>query len=42
LSPQAYVNAENRCHATFTQERAHCATQSKPCLNGNSLFLYGV
>jgi len=39
LSPQACVNAENRRHATFTQERAHCATQSKLCLNGNSLSL---
>jgi len=24
-------------NATFTQERAHCATQSKLCSNGNSL-----
>jgi len=31
------VNAELRCHATFTQERAHCTTQSKLCSNGNSL-----
>jgi len=31
------VNAELRCHATFTQERAHCATQSNLCSNGNSL-----
>ena len=31
------VNAELCCHATFTQERAHCATQSNLCSNGNSL-----
>jgi len=32
------VNAEFRCHATFTQERMHCATQCKLCSNGNSLY----